>query len=32
MVHKEYNKNNFLYKANTKGKDQEQNNILYKMF
>lgn len=33
MVHKEQNKNKFLYKANTKGKDkEEQNNILYKVF
>lgn len=32
MVHEEYNKTIFLYKTNTKGKDQEeQDNILYKM-
>lgn len=31
MVHKEYNKASFLYKANTKGKDQsEQNNVCTK--
>lgn len=31
MVHKEYNNTSFLYKTNTKGKDQEeQDNILSK--
>lgn len=31
MIHKEYNKPSILYKAKTKGTDQEeQNNILYK--